>query len=160
MKDYEFRSVSTKDGGFKAKVEVYDASKNDTFTTDYCNKTPVHTDLDNAMQKLLFHVGNIIHADIPGLFVDSYYRQPTGNNELICIYCSCHVDKAPQPLSIAVRILLGETEYEWIDQLLEDLSLCEREALLYIQKGKRYGVEGFVDLSFLEDENRELDKAA
>ena len=160
MKDYKFTSVSVKDNGLRAKVEVYDASKNDSFTTDYSNMTPVHTDLNDAMQKLIFHVENILHANIPGLFVDSYYRQPTGNNELICIYCSYHVDKAPQPLSLAVRIQLGETEYEWIDKLLEDLSLCEREALLYIQKGKRYGVEGFVDLSFLEEENHKLDKAA
>ena len=56
------------------------------------------------------------------------------------------------PVNLAARLHLGRDEYAWIDRLLEDLSLCEREALLYITQGKRLGMERFVEIGNTSDE--------
>ena len=68
------------------------------------------------------------------------------------IYAVNRADDNTCPVNLAARLHLGRDEYAWIDRLLEDLSLCEREALLYITQGKRLGMERFVEIGNTSDE--------
>ena len=53
-------------------------------------------------------------------------------------------DSYASPTNLAVRIHLGRDEYPWAERLTEDILLCEVEALKYIKKGKRLGMEEFL----------------
>ena len=108
------------------------------------------------MQNLAFHIEKITGTSYHNLVVDGYYRQPSGNSELLTIYAHLSVNYESST-NMAVRLHLGKDEYAWIDSLLEDMSLCEREALLYITKGKRYGLDKFLTI---ENTNVEPKKVA
>ena len=74
---------------------------------------------------------------------DGFYRQPSGNSEIINIY-ACFRTETTCPINLAVRVNTGKDSYEWLERLMEDLSFCEREALLYITKGKRFESDSFI----------------
>lgn len=148
-KTQTFYQISLKDNQLKAEIEVYDPRHDDTYRTVYHNESPVHEEFILAMQSLLFHIEKITGTSYHNLTVDGYYRQPSGNSELLTIYAHLATASA-STTNLAVRLHLGKDEYAWIDRLLEDLSLCEREALLYISKGKRYGIDQF--LTFEDEE--------
>ena len=48
--------------------------------------------------------------------------------------------------NVVSRFHIGRDEYASIDLLLEDLSSCEREALAYIETGKRLEYDAFIRL--------------
>ena len=97
-------------------------------------------------------VEKICGTCFPGLRAEGFYRQPSGDSELLTIYAVNRADDNTCPVNLAARLHLGRDEYAWIDRLLEDLSLCEREALLYITQGKRLGMERFVEIGNTSDE--------
>ena len=113
----EVKLISVKDNQFKARVQTCDTSTNDSYETIYVNSTPAHEDLTAALARLKTHVERLSGTYFPNLTIEGYYRHR-----------------------------IGQVEYLWIDTLLEDLALCEREALLYIEQGKRLGIERFVML--------------
>lgn len=142
----KFNLISIKNAQLKSIIEVSDEVVSDSYTMRYQNTQPVHTDLTAAMEKLRFHVEKICGTCFPDLQVEGYFRQACGELELLTIYAAIRTENSC-PMSLSARLKIGEDTYAWIDQLLEDLSLCEREALLYIQQGKRFGLESFVQMS-------------
>ena len=127
--------ISVKNNYLKVEMEIFDEKNDDTYRTVYFNEAPIHEEFALAMQNLAFHIEKITGTSYHNLAVDGYYRQPSGNSELLTIYAHLSVNYD------------GKDEYAWIDRLLEDLSLCEREALLYITKGKRYGLDKFLSIN-------------
>ena len=73
--------------------------------------------------------------------MDGFYRQPSGNSEIINIYAGLRTDTTC-PINLAVRV----NTYEWLERLMDDLSFCEREALLYITEGKRFESDSFINI--------------
>ena len=138
--------ISVKSNYLKVEMEIFDEKNDDTYRTVYFNEAPIHEEFALAMQNLAFHIEKITGTSYHNLAVDGYYRQPSGNSELLTIYAHLTVDYE-STTNMAVRLHLGKDEYAWIDRLLEDLSLCEREALLYITKGKRYGLDKFLSIN-------------
>ena len=138
--------ISVKNNYLKVDMEIFDEKNDDTYRTVYFNEAPIHEEFALAMQNLAFHIEKITGTSYHNLVVDGYYRQPSGNSELLTIYAHLTVDYE-STTNMAVRLHLGKDEYAWIDRLLEDLSLCEREALLYITKGKRYGLDKFLSIN-------------
>ena len=138
--------ISVKSNYLKVEMEIFDEKNDDTYRTVYFNEAPIHEEFALAMQNLAFHIEKITGTSYHNLVVDGYYRQPSGNSELLTIYAHLTVDYE-STTNMAVRLHLGKDEYAWIDRLLEDLSLCEREALLYITKGKRYGLDKFLSIN-------------
>lgn len=138
--------ISVKNNYLKVEMEIFDEKNDDTYRTVYFNEAPIHEEFALAMQNLAFHIEKITGTSYHNLVVDGYYRQPSGNSELLTIYAHLTVDYE-STTNMAVRLHLGKDEYAWIDRLLEDLSLCEREALLYITKGKRYGLDKFLSIN-------------
>ena len=139
----KFMLISIRDNKLKVKVDQYNPENNDAFQNTYMNDAPLHEELGLAMQNLLFHVEQLTHSKIPGLYVDGFYRQPSGNSEIINIY-ACFRTETTCPINLAVRVNTGKDSYEWLERLMEDLSFCEREALLYITKGKRFESDSFI----------------
>ena len=148
--------ISIKSNYLKVEMEIFDEKNDDTYRTVYFNEAPIHEEFALAMQNLAFHIEKITGTSYHNLVVDGYYRQPSGNSELLTIYAHLSVNYESTS-NIAVRLHLGKDEYAWIDHLLEDMSLCEREALLYITKGKRYGLDKFLTI---ENTNVEPKKVA
>ena len=148
--------ISIKSNYLKVEMEIFDEKNDDTYRTVYFNEAPIHEEFALAMQNLAFHIEKITGTSYHNLVVDGYYRQPSGNSELLTIYAHLTVDYE-STTNMAVRLHLGKDEYAWIDRLLEDMSLCEREALLYITKGKRYGLDKFLTI---ENTNVEPKKVA
>ena len=148
--------ISVKSNYLKVEMEIFDEKNDDTYRTVYFNEAPIHEEFALAMQNLAFHIEKITGTSYHNLVVDGYYRQPSGNSELLTIYAHLSVNYESTS-NIAVRLHLGKDEYAWIDRLLEDMSLCEREALLYITKGKRYGLDKFLTI---ENTNVEPKKVA
>ena len=148
--------ISVKNNYLKVEMEIFDEKNDDTYRTVYFNEAPIHEEFALAMQNLAFHIEKITGTSYHNLVVDGYYRQPSGNSELLTIYAHLSVNYESST-NMAVRLHLGKDEYAWIDRLLEDLSLCEREALLYITKGKRYGLDKFLTI---ENTNVEPKKVA
>lgn len=148
--------ISIKSNYLKVEMEIFDEKNDDTYRTVYFNEAPIHEEFALAMQNLAFHIEKITGTSYHNLVVDGYYRQPSGNSELLTIYAHLSVNYESTS-NIAVRLHLGKDEYAWIDRLLEDMSLCEREALLYITKGKRYGLDKFLTI---ENTNVEPKKVA
>ena len=137
--------ISIKNNYLKVEMEIFDEKNDDTYRTVYFNEAPIHEEFALAMQNLAFHIEKITGTSYHNLVVDGYYRQPSGNSELLTIYAHLSVNYESST-NMAVRLHLGKDEYAWIDRLLEDMSLCEREALLYITKGKRYGLDKFLTI--------------
>ena len=148
--------ISVKNNYLKLEMEIFDEKNDDTYRTVYFNEAPIHEEFALAMQNLAFHIEKITGTSYHNLVVDGYYRQPSGNSELLTIYAHLSVNYESST-NMAVRLHLGKDEYAWIDRLLEDMSLCEREALLYITKGKRYGLDKFLTI---ENTNVEPKKVA
>ena len=148
--------ISIKSNYLKVEMEIFDEKNDDTYRTVYFNEAPIHEEFALAMQNLAFHIEKITGTSYHNLVVDGYYRQPSGNSELLTIYAHLSVNYESST-NMAVRLHLGKDEYAWIDRLLEDMSLCEREALLYITKGKRYGLDKFLTI---ENANVEPKKVA
>ena len=148
--------ISIKSNYLKVEMEIFDEKNDDTYRTVYFNEAPILEEFALAMQNLAFHIEKITGTSYHNLVVDGYYRQPSGNSELLTIYAHLSVNYESTS-NIAVRLHLGKDEYAWIDRLLEDMSLCEREALLYITKGKRYGLDKFLTI---ENTNVEPKKVA
>ena len=148
--------ISIKSNYLKVEMEIFDEKNDDTYRTVYFNEAPIHEEFALAKQNLAFHIEKITGTSNHNLVVDGYYRQPSGNSELLTIYAHLSVNYESTS-NIAVRLHLGKDEYAWIDRLLEDMSLCEREALLYITKGKRYGLDKFLTI---ENTNVEPKKVA
>lgn len=148
--------ISVKSNYLKVEMEIFDEKNDDTYRTVYFNEAPIHEEFALAMQNLAFHIEKITGTSYHNLVVDGYYRQPSGNSELLTIYAHLSVNYESST-NMAVRLHLGKDEYAWIDRLLEDMSLCEREALLYITKGKRYGLDKFLTI---ENTNVEPKKVA
>ena len=148
--------ISVKNNYLKVEMEIFDEKNDDTYRTVYFNEAPIHEEFALAMQNLAFHIEKITGTSYHNLVVDGYYRQPSGNSELLTIYAHLSVNYESST-NMAVRLHLGKDEYAWIDRLLEDMSLCEREALLYITKGKRYGLDKFLTI---ENTNVESKKVA
>lgn len=141
----EVKLISVKDNQFKARVQTCDTSTNDSYETIYVNSTPAHEDLTAALARLKTHVERLSGTYFPNLTIEGYYRQAMTGCELLTIYAALR-DQNGCLMSLSVRHRIGQVEYLWIDTLLEDLALCEREALLYIEQGKRLGIERFVML--------------
>lgn len=148
--------ISVKSNYLKVEMEIFDEKNDDTYRTVYFNEAPIHEEFALAMQNLAFHIEKITGTSYHNLVVDGYYRQPSENSELLTIYAHLSVNYESST-NMAVRLHLGKDEYAWIDRLLEDMSLCEREALLYITKGKRYGLDKFLTI---ENTNVEPKKVA
>ena len=148
--------ISIKSNYLKVEMEIFDEKNDDTYRTVYFNEAPIHEEFALAMQNLAFHIEKITGTSYHNLVVDGYYRQPSGNSELLTIYAHLSVNYE-STTNMAVRLHLGKDEYAWIDRLLVDMSLCEREALLYITKGKRYGLDKFLTI---ENTNVEPKKVA
>ena len=130
----KFMLISIRDNKLKVKVDQYNPENNDAFQNTYMNDAPIHEELGLAMQNLLFHVEQLTHSKIPGLYVDGFYRQPSGNSEIINIYAGLRTDTT------------CPIKYEWLERLMDDLSFCEREALLYITEGKRFESDSFINI--------------
>ena len=141
----KFMLISIRDNKLKIKVDQYNPENNDAFQNTYMNDAPIHEELGLAMQNLLFHVEQLTHSKIPGLYVDGFYRQPSGNSEIINIYAGLRTDTTC-PINLAVRVNTGKDTYEWLERLMDDLSFCEREALLYITEGKRFESDSFINV--------------
>ena len=152
----KFMLISIRDNKLKVKVDQYNPENNDAFQNTYMNDAPIHEELGLAMQNLLFHVEQLTHSKIPGLYVDGFYRQPSGNSEIINIYAGLRTDTTC-PINLAVRVNTGKDTYEWrvntgkdtyewLERLMDDLSFCEREALLYITEGKRFESDSFINV--------------
>lgn len=141
----EVKLISVKDNQFKARVQTCDTSTNDSYETIYVNSTPAHEDLTAALARLKTHVERLSGTYFPNLTIEGYYRQAMTGCELLTIYAALR-DQNGCLMSLSVRHRVGQAEYLWIDTLLEDLAQCEREALLYIEQGKRLGIERFVML--------------
>ena len=108
----------------------------------YENQTGIHPDLTHALQALATHVKQI--AGLPAkqaLNVSGYYRQNAGNAQLLTIYAWFGDGNGDNRHSadLATRLYIGRDEYAETEQLLTDLSRCEREAIAYIVKGKTFG---------------------
>lgn len=142
----QFMQISVRDNKLKASMNVYDPVKNDTYQSAYYNETPVHEEFMCAMQGLMFHVEQLIGAKIPNLVIEGYYRQPSGDAELLTIYAAIRSERVCR-LNFAVRVHLGAEDYPWMDRLLDDLSRCEAEATKYIHDGKRFGCEMFIQFA-------------
>ena len=126
----KFMLISIRDNKLKVKVDQYNPENNDAFQNTYMNDAPIHEELG---------------LKIPGLYVDGFYRQPSGNSEIINIYAGLRTDTTC-PINLAVRVNTGKDTYEWLERLMDDLSFCEREALLYITEGKRFESDSFINI--------------
>lgn len=140
-----FSLISIKDEHFKARYEVYNENTGDNHVITYENTVPVHHDLYEAMQRLVYHVSNFTGV-VASLNITGYLRQNCGNAQLLTIYARVENYIGDQCGNLAGRFYLGRDEYASIDLLLEDLSACEREALSYIEKGKRIEHDAFIYL--------------
>ncbi len=103
----KFMLISIRDNKLKVKVDQYNPENNDAFQNTYMNDAPIHEELGLAMQNLLFHVEQLTHSKIPGLYVDGFYRQPSGNSEIINIYAGLRTDTTC-PINLAVRVNTGK----------------------------------------------------
>lgn len=153
----EINLISIKDNQLKIRYEESVFASADTHLITYQNTAPVHPDLNAAMQLLSVHVSRICGfiASYEEITVTGYQRQNMGDVQLLTIYAHLEADGTA---SLAARLYLGRDEYDDIDLLLEALSCCEREAFLYVEKGKTFNGEKRLTL---DDEDLKLmDKAA
>lgn len=140
-----FSLISIKDNHFKARFEAFTENTGDTRVVTYENESPIHSDMNEAMQRLAYHVVNLsgLVAMDDSIVITGYQRQNCGNAQLLTIYArleNCNVTCG----NLVARVYLGRDEYSSIDLLLEDLSACEREAVAYIETGKRFEHDAFI----------------
>lgn len=143
-----FSLISLKDGKFKARYEVFTESTGDNRVITYENTDPAHNDLVEAMQRLAYHMVNFVEvaANSDSLLITGFQRQNCGNAQLLTIYARMENQLHNLCGNIVSRFYIGRDEYPSIDLLLEDLSACEREALAYIETGKRLDHDAFICL--------------
>lgn len=146
-----FSLISVKDGNFKARYEAFTESTGDNRVITYENTAPVHSDLTEALQRLVYHMVNFMAmtTNSDNLLITGLQRQNCGNAQLLTIYARKENQLHECCGNIVSRFYIGRDEYPSIDLLLEDLSACEREALAYIENGKRLEHDTFIRL----DEN-------
>ena len=146
-----FSLISVKDGNFKARYEAFTESTGDNRVSTYENTAPVHNDLIEPLQRLVYHLVHFMEmaADSDSLHITGFQRQNSGNAQLLTIYARMEDHRHDLCGNIVSRFYIGRDEYPSIDLLLEDLSACEREALAYIENGKRLEHDTFIRL----DEN-------
>ena len=65
----KFMLISIRDNKLKVKVDQYNPENNDAFQNTYMSDAPIHEELGLAMQNLLFHVEQLSHSKIPGLYI-------------------------------------------------------------------------------------------
>lgn len=140
-----FSLISIKDNHFKARFEAFTEATGDTRVVTYENESPVHDDMNNTMQRLAYHVVNLSGLVVmdDSIVITGFQRQNCGNAQLLTIYArleNCNVICG----NLVARVYIGRDEYSSIDLLLEDLSACEREAIAYIETGKRYEHNAFI----------------
>lgn len=138
----QFKQISVKDGHLKASYEEHNPALDDTHLITYENQAGIHPDLAVSLQRLAVHVRLI--AGLPEAHpvnVSGYYRQNAGNTQLLTIYARFGEDEGENkhPADLAARLYIGHDEYAATEQLLTDLSRCEREAVAYIVEGKTFG---------------------
>ena len=143
-----FSLISLKDGKFKARYEVFTESTGDNRVITYENTDPAHNDLVEAMQRLAYHMVNFVEvaANSDSLLITGFQRQNCGNAQLLTIYARMENQLHNLCGNIVSRFYIWLDEYPSIDLLLEDLSACEREALAYIETGKRLDHDAFICL--------------
>ena len=142
----QFAHISIKNNQLKAIVNVYQPETNDAFQYTYRNDAPVHEEFTETVSRLGFHVEQLLGQTIPHLAVEGYYRQPSGDTELLTIYAAIRSERVCR-LNFAVRVHLGAEDYPYMDRLLDDLACCEAEALKYIHEDKRFGCEMFIQFA-------------
>ena len=142
-----FSFISVKDSFFKARYEVLDESTGDNHVITYENKAPVHPSLSEALQRMAYHVVNFtgLVAVDDNFQITGYQRQNCGDAQLLTIYARVGTSEEFCG-NVVSRFHIGRDEYASIDLLLEDLSSCEREALAYIETGKRLEHDVFIRL--------------
>lgn len=142
-----FSLISIKDNFIKTHYEVYDETTGDNHLITYINTAPVHEDLFEAMQRLGYHLLNFTGLALldDNLLITGYQRQNCGNAQLLTIYARVGFSENVAG-NVVSRFYIGRDEYPSIDLLLEDLSACEREALAYIEAGKRMEHNVFIRL--------------
>ena len=142
-----FSFLSIKDGKFKARYEAFTEDTGDNRVITYENEDAVHSDLTEAMQRLAYHTVNFtgLVAIDDRLIITGYQRQNCGDAQLLTIYARLEYGNATCG-NVSARFYIGRDEYPSIDLLLEDLSACEREALAYIETGKRMEHDAFIRL--------------
>ena len=144
-----FSLISIKDEKFKARYEVLDESTGDNHVITYENSYPPHQDLCESLQRLEYHLVNFMGIAGDHFHITGYQRQNSGNTQLLTIYARVENYLKDLRGNVTGRMYIGRDEYASIDRLLEDLSACEREALAYIEMGKRLEHDTFIRL----DEN-------
>lgn len=142
-----FSLISIKDSNFKARYEVFIESTGDSHLITYENSDQVHNDLYKSIQRLVYHVANFTGIVEVGddFQITGYQRQNVGNAQLLTIYARLETFEGFRG-NVVSRFYIGRDEYGSIDLLLEDLSRCEREALAYIEAGKRMEHDVFINL--------------
>ena len=91
----QIKQVSIKDNKLKATIEVYNERTADSYQTSYQNECPIHEEFTLAMANLNFHVEKICGTCFPGLRAEGFYRQPSGDSELLTIYAVPTITPAP-----------------------------------------------------------------
>jgi hypothetical protein len=154
-----FSFLSIKDGKFKARYEAFTEATGDNRVITYENDAPVHPDLGEGMQRMTYHVVNLtgLMALDDDIHITGFQRQNCGDAQLLTIYARLEKDNMTCG-NVAARFYIGRDEYPSIDLLLEDLSACEREALAYIEAGKRLEHDAFISLD--DDDLETLNAAA
>lgn len=142
-----FSFLSIKDGKFKARYEAFTEATGDNRVITYENEDAVHSDLTEAMQRMAYHTVNFtgLVAIDDRFIITGFQRQNCGDAQLLTIYARLEKDNMTCG-NVAARFYIGRDEYPSIDLLLEDLSACEREALAYIEAGKRLEHDAFISL--------------
>lgn len=139
--------LSVKDGFLKARYEVFNENTGDNHVVTYENGYPVHPDFNEALQRMGYHLVKITGLEATGseLIITGYQRQNCGDTQLLTVYARLdnHLSACN---NIVARFCIGRDEYDSLDLLLEDLSACEREAMAYIETGKRFGQGAFIDI--------------
>ena len=92
----QIKQVSIKDNKLKATIEGYNERTADSYQTSYQNECPIHEEFTLAMANLNFHVEKICGTCFPGLRAEGFYRQPSGDSELLTIYAVNRADEKVQ----------------------------------------------------------------
>jgi hypothetical protein len=137
-----YRSVFIKEGHLKAVYERNEPCDGCSLIT-YENRTPVHPDLTEAMQRFAKHVRNISGLSIvQKLFVLGYICINSGNCQLLRIYSrvgeGCEDMGRKGISSLESRLYLGRGEYYDENSILEIMEKIEKESNAYIDRGKTF----------------------
>lgn len=146
----DFKIISLKDGHLKTRYEEYDQNQDDNVEITYRNERGIHPDLSVAMQGLAAHVRRLLGLpDGLGLYVIGFYKQNVGNSRLVTIYSRLGAtDERDKGIaSLAARLYLGRDDYEAVEQLLEAMGECEREAILYMNDGKGFEADEAINIA-------------